>query len=125
MSGISAYLAHVYQLIQNLAEADAERYEEQILSTNRGNIHIRLRFSDGALLEISEAIVFVSGYLHWLSYHYHYQDSSGAVIFRYDNAPHHPEVHTHPDHKHVGARIGASVHPLIAQVLEEVRAIRG
>jgi Family of unknown function (DUF6516) len=125
MRTIEEYFTHVYQLIQNLAEVDAERYEEQILSVSRGNLRIRLRFSEGALLEISEAIVLVSGDLHWLSYRYHYQDSSETMIFRYDNAPHHPEVPTHPDHKHIGTRIVASVHPTIERVLEEVRAIRG
>jgi hypothetical protein len=34
-------------------------------------------------------------------------------------------VSTHPDHKHVGARIVASFHPSIEQVLEEVQALRG
>jgi hypothetical protein len=125
MRTIEEYLTHVYQLIQNLAEVDAERYEEQILSVSRGNLRIRLRFSEGALLEISEAIVLVSGDLHWLSYRYHYQDSSETMIFRYDNAPHHPEVPTYPDHKHIGTRVVTSFHPSIEQVLEEVQAIRG
>jgi hypothetical protein len=124
MSAIEDYLTHVYQLIQNLAEVDAERYEEQILSVSRGNLRIRLRFSDGALLEISEAIVLVAGDLHWLSYRYHYQDSAETMIFRYDNAPHHPEVPTHPDHKHIGTGVVTSFHPSIEGVLEEVQAIR-
>jgi hypothetical protein len=125
MRTIEEYSTHVYQLIQNLAEVDPERYEEQILSVSRGNLRIRLRFSDGGLLEISEAIVLVSGDLHWLSYRYHYQDSSETMIFRYDNAPHHPEVPTHPDHKHIGTRIVTSFHPSIEQILEEVQTIRG
>ena len=67
MRTIEEYFTHVYQLIQNLAEVDAERYEEQILSVSRGNLRIRLRFSDGGLLEISEAVVLISGDLQWLS----------------------------------------------------------
>ena len=89
MRTIEEYFTHVYQLIQNLAEVDPERYEEQILSVSRGNLRIRLRFSDGGLLEISEAVVLISGDLQWLSHRYHYQDSSETMIFRYDNAPHH------------------------------------
>ena len=61
MKTIEEYFTYVRQLIQGVSQAHTERYEEQILSVNRGNLRIRLRFSDQALLEISEAIVFVAG----------------------------------------------------------------
>lgn len=107
-----------------MSHAHVERYEEQILSVNRGNLRIRLRFSDQALLEVSEAIVFVAGEPRWLSYRYHYQDPSKGLIFRYDNAPHYPEIPTHPDHKHTGDQVLASSHPSIEQVLLEVQVFR-
>jgi hypothetical protein len=72
MRTIEGYFTRVYRLIQNLAEVDAERYEEQSLSVSRGNLRIRLRFNDGELLEISEAVVLISGDLRYLSYRYHY-----------------------------------------------------
>jgi hypothetical protein len=125
MRTIEEYFTYVYQLIQSLPEVYAEQYEEQILSVSRGNLRIRLRFFDQALLEISEAVVLSAGDLQWLSYRYHYQDASETMLFRYDNAPHHAEVFTHPDHKHISARIVASFHPSIEQVLEEVQALRG
>lgn len=34
-------------------------------------------------------------------YAYHYQDHVAELIFRYDNAAHHPEVKTFPHHKYV------------------------
>jgi Family of unknown function (DUF6516) len=120
MRTIEEYFTHAYQLIQSLPEVYAEQYEEQILSVRRGNLRIRLRFSDPALLEISEAVVLTAGDLQWLSYRYHYQDFWETMFFRYDNSPHHVEVSTHPDHKHIGARTVASFHPSIEQVLEEV-----
>jgi hypothetical protein len=125
MRTVEEYFTRVYQLIQSLPEVYAERYEEQILSVSRGNLRIRLRFSDRALLEISEAVVLTAGDLQWLSYRYHYQDSSETMFFRYDNAPHHAEVSTHPDHKYICARIVANFHPSIEQVLEEVQTLRG
>jgi hypothetical protein len=124
MRTIEEYFTHAYQLVQGLADVHAERYEEQMLSVTRGNLRIRLRFSDQALVEMSEAVVLTAGELRWLSYRYHYQDSSGAMLFRYDNAPHHPEIPTHPDHKHTWDQIVASSHPSIEQVLQEVRALR-
>jgi hypothetical protein len=72
---------------------------------------------------MSEAVLCTAGTLQWLSYRYHYQEPSDLVL-RYDNAPHHPEVITHPDHKHVGDDVLASSHPTIAQVLLEVQALR-
>jgi len=124
MNTVEEYFDRVRQLFQNISDAQAERYEEHILSATRGNLRIRLRFSDKALLEISEAIVLVDRELRWLSYRYHYQDSSAELVFRYDNTPHHPEIATHPDHKHSGDQIVAGVHPSIEQLLEEVRTCR-
>ena len=125
MKTIEDYFTHVRQLMQRVPDASAERYEEQTLSVHRGNLRIRLRFADQALLEISEAIVFVAGELRWLSYRYHYQDASAGLVFRYDNAPHHPEVPSHPHHKHTGDDVLVSSRPSIAQVLHEVQAFRG
>jgi len=92
MRTIDEYFAQVHQLLQGVAEAHAERYEEQVLSTTRGNLCIRLQFSDQSLLEISEAIVLMGEEPHWLSYRYHYQSPRTGLIFRYDNAPHRPEI---------------------------------
>ena len=121
---LEEYFANVFRLIQALAGVSVERYEEQLLSATRGNLRLRLRFADQALLEMSEAILCTAGTLQWLSYRYHYQELSGFVL-RYDNAPHHPEVETHPDHKHIGDDVVASTHPTIAQVLFEVQTLRG
>jgi uncharacterized protein DUF6516 len=120
---LAEYFAEIFQLIQALAGVRIERYEEQLLSATRGNLRLRLRFADQALLDISEAVVCTTGTLQWLSYRYHYQEPSGLVL-RYDNAPHHSEVVTHPDHKHVGEAVLASSHPTVAQVLLEVQALR-
>ena len=52
MKTIEEYFSHVRQLIQGFPEALNERYEEQVLAETRGNLRIRLRFPDGALLEM-------------------------------------------------------------------------
>ena len=125
MRTIDEYFTRVRELVQGVADAQAERYEEQMLSATRGNLRIRLRFGDQSLLEISEAIVLVGEEPHWLSYRYHYQSSRTGIVFRYDNAPHHPEISTHPDHKHSGDDVSASPHPSIEQILREVEVFRG
>jgi hypothetical protein len=125
MRTIDEYFTQVRQLLQGVTEAHAERYEEQVLSANRGNLRIRLRFSDQSLLEISEAILLVGEEPLWLSYRYHYQSPRTGIVFRYDNAPHHPEISSYPDHKHTEHNVVASPHPSIEKVLEEVQALRG
>lgn len=124
MRTIEAYFLSVRRLIANVAEARVEHYEEQLLTTTRGNLRIRLRFADDALLEISEAVVVAAGKPQWLSYRYHYQATSARQIFRYDNAPHHAELPSHPDHKHIEDCVLASSRPSIEHVLHEVQLAR-
>lgn len=120
MNSITDYFAELQQLIGELPEVEVERYEEQVLTEKMGNLRIRLRFADTSLLEISESIQAVENTFQWISYRYHYQDSAGNLIFRYDNAPHHPETKTHPEHKHLFNKILDSPHPNIKAVLNEV-----
>ena len=61
MNTVEEYFDHVCRLAQSLPDAQAERYEEHSLTATRGNLRVRLRFSDNALLEISEAFVLVGG----------------------------------------------------------------
>lgn len=51
-------------------------------------------------------------------YAYHWQDSHGRLLVRWDNAPHWPQVETHPHHKHI--REERNVHPSAETDLEEV-----
>ena len=41
-------------------------------------------------------------------------------ISRWDNAPHHPAISTHPYHKHEGERIDPSIRVSIEDVLAEL-----
>jgi hypothetical protein len=44
------------------------------------------------------------------------------IFLRYDNAPHHPEIATHPHHKHLGAqdRLTPTDQPTLNQILIEI-----
>jgi hypothetical protein len=60
-----------------------------------------------------------------LKYRYHYEDPDGRLVFRYDNAPHHPEVETFPHHKHLSdGRVVPSVEQSLPRVLEEVAELQ-
>lgn len=54
------------------------------------------------------------------TYRYHYQNQTKELIFRYDNAPHHHEIATFPNHKHLPDGVSAARQPAIGQVLAEI-----
>ncbi len=70
---LSDYLNQVEQAIVQCENAYVERYQEEILTSQRANLRIRLRFKQTHLLEINEAIVITDNYLEFLDYRYHYK----------------------------------------------------
>ena len=54
------------------------------------------------------------------TYRYHYQTNQKQMIFRYDNAAHHPHIPTHPDHRHADSGISESHKPDIEEVISEI-----
>lgn len=50
-------------------------------------------------------MVEMQGGMAMTMYRHHWQDSSGRVIKRWDNAPHHPELDTFPHHLHEGDQV--------------------
>ncbi len=79
----------------------------------------------GRILFINESELFFTEYLDLrykvdkLTYSFHYQDKEGALIFRYDNASHKPQM-SFKNHKHFKADILASEIPGLNNVLEEI-----
>jgi uncharacterized protein DUF6516 len=121
MTLLQRYLLDIRQAIGRWTGIRLESYREQLLTATRGNLRVRLRLADDSLLEISEALVVHDDALAWLSYRYHWQDGAGHLIFRYDNAPHYPEIETFPHHKHVGETVIAAERPHLLAVIEEIQ----
>jgi len=95
------YLIRVYSLVTSRQDIDVERiYTDETIPGREGTFEGRLRFWDGSLLEFVETLVVRGFLIVKTDYAYHYQDSEDQIIFRYDNAPHHPEIATFPHHKH-------------------------
>lgn len=68
------------------------------VSLKRGYVRFVALFVDDSELHVFE---YVDSDLGRLGYAYHFQDSSGLMILRYDNEPHYPDLPTFPHHKHV------------------------
>ncbi len=82
-----------------------------------------LLFIDSSILEIA---VFANKSHNAVSidkYRFHYMDKYGRMLFRYDNAPHHPGLPSFPDHKHTENNVLASLQPTLKGILNEISAI--
>jgi hypothetical protein len=86
-----------------------------------GLVKARVFFWDDSFLHLYEAVSTELGYPVRVSYAYTYM-REGNRVFRYDNAPHHPEIITHPHHKHIGPveRLAPADQPTLSQVLTEI-----
>ena len=94
--------------------------EDEILFL-RGDI----RFTDGSYLHFREFVqIKVDLPPNPYTYAYHYQDVEEKLIFRYDNAPHYPELPSAPHHKHIGEKdvISASP-PNLEEVIHEIERL--
>ena len=67
------YFEEIEAEIKKLENVYVERYEEEILSSNRINLRIRVRFKTEDLFELNEAVIVEADQLERLNYRYHYQ----------------------------------------------------
>jgi len=74
-----------------------EDYEIEYTGTFRATIV----FIDGSLLAVRFTLQDDGG-IEEYNYAYQYLDAKGQRLFRYDDAPHHPDVATYPHHLHRG-----------------------
>jgi hypothetical protein len=66
-------------------------------------LHANLVFKDGYRL-IVHSWLDATADVREYDYAYVYLDEEGNRIFQYDDAPHHPELPTHPHHVHKGRK---------------------
>jgi len=85
---------------------------------NEGFVMGKILFIDGSALEFLE---YLKDDIR-LKYRFHYMNEKGALIFRYDNAPHH-QVTTFPDHKHTSEGVIASVPQELSSVVDEIERL--
>jgi hypothetical protein len=117
------YLYRLYDTIVSRGYIEIEQLVFADQSNQRGSIEGRLHFPDGSLLEFDEVVVVRNRLIVKLRYAYHYQDASESLIFRYDNAPHYPNIPTHPHHKHVKNRVEPAQPPDLGEVLREIERL--
>ena len=93
-----------------------------------GQVRARATLADGGLVELFEhAAVNPNGEIEISKYRYHWQDASGNVIRRWDNAMHHPGLPHAPHHVHMpdGSVEGVAEPPDAMAVLAHIEAELG
>ena len=118
---IEKHLAAVEQALDQMSDIRVDRYLEEALTSERMNLRIRIRFADGNLLEVNEALEIQSQVLVWVDYRYHYQNAKNQLIFRYDNTPHFPDLESFPHYKHLPDQVISCPRPELVKIFQEAR----
>ena len=119
---LTHYLMTIEQAVIRCESVHIERYIEEIVTPERVNLRIRIRFLQGHLLSINEAVEVVDNQLRWLDYRYHCQDSQNQLRFRYACTLHFPHLPTRPHHKHLPNDVVAREKTDLESVKEEAKS---
>lgn len=118
MRDVRQYFDLIGKLVELSPAISAELDLDQ-LDHKRGTVEGTLYFADGSRLEFTERIVIERARPMKRSYRYQYVRGQKAA-FRYDNAPHHPQLSGFPHHKHVERKTISASEPTLKQILQEV-----
>lgn len=92
----------MYHLLDLLRRSPVVASVDIITFVDEGDVHVlsaKAVLTDGSVCFVRELVTADDA-----KYSYHWQTQSGALISRWDNAPHHRRVATFPHHKHIGAK---------------------
>ena len=95
------YFSEVQSLIRSSIFIENVDVEYEVKSRSIGIVHGVSGMIDGSTLQFMELINIKRDKMIRLKYRFHLMNVNDEIIFRYDNAPHHPEIATYPHHKHV------------------------
>jgi len=126
MTRLHHYLGRLHDIIlsrQEIVIEELEIFDRSDQSGQTSEFYARLCFPDHSQLQIVERLIVERYTIIKTRYTYHYQRADGTLVFRYDNVPHHPEISSHPHHKHIGDAIVASTPPDLGEVLREIDGI--
>jgi len=115
---IEEYFLQTEKVLQDFPNIRSYALNKKTYNNRQGSINRRIVFNNGYLLEFTEVVDTEEP--GKIKYRYHYMDASQKLIFRYDNAPHYPQVKSFPHHKHTTRVIKASKEPSLQDILLEI-----
>jgi hypothetical protein len=115
---IEEYFLRTEKIIQDFPNIRSYALNKKVYNNRQGSINGTIVFESGYSLEFTEVVDTEAR--DKIKYRYHYMNSSHKLIFRYDNAAHHPQIKSFPHHKHTSRAIMASNEPNLQDILLEI-----
>ena len=115
---IEAYFSRLEGILRDFPSIRSYTLTQKIYNLQQGFIGGKIVFENSHSLEFVEVVN--QEQVGKVKYRYHYMDAEQNLIFRYDNAPHHPETRSFPHHKHTPGNVLESQEPGLAEVLFEI-----
>ena len=120
---IDEYFDQVRDLLNRSSVVRSQDIQFDKRTSTKGYIRGNVYFKDNSMLHFRE-FVNISDGIDRFVYAYYYQDKNGAMVFRYDNAPHFPQLPTAPHHKHItDDTVVASSPPDLESILGEIASL--
>ena len=121
---IKEYFQEIADIINNHPAVQSASVEYDKRSGHIGFIRGSLWFFNKSVLHFREYADVQNDIVLYM-YAYQYQNAENIMIFRYDNTPHFPSLHTFPHHKHDGSEsnVISAIQPNLTSVLYEIQQI--
>ena len=115
---IEAYFAEIEVIVQGFPSVRSYALRKKVYNRKQGYIGGTIVFENGYRLDFIEVKdIEVTGRA---KYRYQCMDEHQALVFRYDNAPHHKHLQTFPHHKHTLSGVQDSSEPTLYDTLLEI-----
>lgn len=100
MNNARDYIERIRALIISNQQVVSWAIAREEAQGDRGMFRYRLTLQDGTFLELFEFFIVTEAEVQVTKYSFHWQNSDGQLRKRWDNAPHHREISTYPNHVH-------------------------
>ncbi len=117
---INNHFARIEEKLNTFPLTVSSGSEIERIDIDKGYMKSKTIFTDGSELHLFQFVEIKNKGPKIKKYRYHYQKKDGKLIRRWDNAKHHPDIDTFPDHVHVGEKIKNSSRPDIEDLLTEI-----
>ncbi len=118
---IDEYFAHFDEILAFTDFISLNQISKKRIDDYTGIVKGQLQFEKYQLDLIEVIFLFNNPEKKKKKYSYHFMDKNKRLIFRYDNAMHHPELKSFPHHKHTPKKVAESKEPDIQTILKEIK----
>ena len=119
---LGPYIEHIQNTVEQFSAASfvvEASLDIDVRPGGQAYIVGKLYFIDGSVLHFREYLDSTARGVEKITYTYHYQEATGALLFRYDNANHRPPLGFRA-HKHLPNGIIPADPPTLEDVLLEI-----